>query len=355
MDSSAITLTENTVQNNAFAGVLIDLARWDDAERGVAQLTITDTTSAGNNQGTGRDVVLQNIPDTAQVTITNSGEEATLVAGEASAWTEPRRRRHAAATAASTPARSATPPRLKLAWPARIAARSSPALLVSQRLATICAPSIRRTGSIASVRRWRPQPASTGPMRQGRWLSSHRSTSGPANPRRPYAQIASGAQHSCALTAITDAQPIAAVYCWGSNTRDQLGTGLSDTNDPSVVTIPDEAVDNPVVSVHAGAHHSCARRQQGQVYCWGQNTLGAGSGRHDRFSARCSDPTAADHSRRRPTHHQTILDRGWRQLRSSDGQRPTRSATLCLLGCRAFGPPRRTSRCLSPQPGPRRH
>ena len=61
------------------------------------------------------------------------------------------------------------------------------------------------------------------------------------------------AQHSCALTAITDAQPIAAVYCWGSNTRDQLGTGLSDTNDPSVVTIPDEAVDNPVVSVHAGA------------------------------------------------------------------------------------------------------
>ena len=51
VDSSAITLTENAA-GNAFAGVLID-PRWDDAGRGVARLTITDTTSAGNNQGTG--------------------------------------------------------------------------------------------------------------------------------------------------------------------------------------------------------------------------------------------------------------------------------------------------------------
>ena len=146
-------------------------------------------------------------------------------------------------------------------------------MLVSQRLATICAlDTTHRIHCLGA--QMAPAASLYGPMRQAPSELTPLNL-GPANPRRPYAQIASGAQHSCALTAITDAQPIAAVYCWGSNTRDQLGTGLSDTNDPSVVTIPDEAVDNPVVSVHAGAHHSCARRQQGQVYCWGQNTLGA--------------------------------------------------------------------------------
>ena len=74
VDSLSVTLTSNTISNNAFAGVLIDLSGVD----GAATITLTNNTSANNNQQSNRDVVQQNVPETATVTVTNSGEGDTL-------------------------------------------------------------------------------------------------------------------------------------------------------------------------------------------------------------------------------------------------------------------------------------
>ena len=81
VDTTKVTMTGNTISNNAFAGVLIDLKDWDDAN-GVATLTLTDNVTSGNNQQSNRDVVKQNITQTAVITITNSGDDDTLEADD---------------------------------------------------------------------------------------------------------------------------------------------------------------------------------------------------------------------------------------------------------------------------------
>jgi alpha-tubulin suppressor-like RCC1 family protein len=98
------------------------------------------------------------------------------------------------------------------------------------------------------------------------------------------AQIAVGANHSCALR--TDG----IVFCWGSNLLGQLGNGRGGpTADPSqqlaAVPTPVVAFGGGVVtiarSISAGTTDSCITDPYGFVYCWGDNTygeLGWGSG-----------------------------------------------------------------------------
>ena len=48
-----------------------------------------------------------------------------------------------------------------------------------------------------------------------------------------------------------------------------------------------------VVEVSAGGRHACARRANGQVLCWGENTyaqLGNGSGRYDPLPVQALGP-----------------------------------------------------------------
>lgn len=78
-------------------------------------------------------------------------------------------------------------------------------------------------------------------------------------------QISSGENHVCAIT--TDD----AAYCWGANTKGQLGDGTTLTRG---VPKPVTGISEPVSSISAGTEHTCAVTQSGKAYCWGLNTVG---------------------------------------------------------------------------------
>jgi alpha-tubulin suppressor-like RCC1 family protein len=99
------------------------------------------------------------------------------------------------------------------------------------------------------------------------WVSSSERLSFGA----PVAQISAGNNHTCARLArpVLDAGRSIEVYCWGSNSSGQLGTGGSDSRRPvAVETGPG------VAQVEAGNALTCAVYSTGGVRCWGQHTEG---------------------------------------------------------------------------------
>jgi len=77
--------------------------------------------------------------------------------------------------------------------------------------------------------------------------------------------IAAGPLHTCAV------RGDGAVVCWGTNTTMQLGTG--DTAARPTPT-PVAGLSGTFVAVTAGLNHTCARRADGAVFCWGLNSSG---------------------------------------------------------------------------------
>jgi hypothetical protein len=77
------------------------------------------------------------------------------------------------------------------------------------------------------------------------------------------AQVDMGTAHACAL------DDAGAVFCWGANTRGQLGDGTNTPRDDAEAVSGIEAV-----SVTAGSAHTCALSVSGDVLCWGANTAG---------------------------------------------------------------------------------
>ena len=84
-------------------------------------------------------------------------------------------------------------------------------------------------------------------------------------------QITAGYTHTCALDTLGQ------VYCWGYNSRGQLGDG-SFSNDPTLVpaavntTAGVSAMNGKVIiQIVAGAVHACALDVAGSIYCWGYN------------------------------------------------------------------------------------
>jgi hypothetical protein len=77
-------------------------------------------------------------------------------------------------------------------------------------------------------------------------------------------QIAVGGGHACVL------RNNGGVFCWGNNDAGQLGDGTTSRRElPS----PTPALTG-VVEITVGQFHTCARRNTGDVYCWGANARG---------------------------------------------------------------------------------
>jgi alpha-tubulin suppressor-like RCC1 family protein len=82
-------------------------------------------------------------------------------------------------------------------------------------------------------------------------------------PAFPFASLATGASHTCGLTAV------GAAYCWGNDSIGQLGTG--DTINRST---PKPVVGGLVFATLApGDRHTCGLTAGG-AYCWGHNGSG---------------------------------------------------------------------------------
>jgi len=85
-------------------------------------------------------------------------------------------------------------------------------------------------------------------------------------------QVVAGDSHSCALTSLGD------VYCWGSNEVGQLGLGhVNQTLSPTRISTTNDAPPNTfekVVQLSAGANHTCALTENYFLYCWGLGTSG---------------------------------------------------------------------------------
>lgn len=78
-------------------------------------------------------------------------------------------------------------------------------------------------------------------------------------------RVAVGTEHACAL--LRDGT----VRCWGSGKKGQLGdrVGRGHSSYPVAVTGL-----TGVIGITAGAEHTCVLRQDGSVWCWGDNSNG---------------------------------------------------------------------------------
>jgi alpha-tubulin suppressor-like RCC1 family protein len=62
------------------------------------------------------------------------------------------------------------------------------------------------------------------------------------------------------------------LWCWGKNDYGQLGDGT--VVSPKPVPVQVTALGANVVEVSAGGEHTCARKSDGTLWCWGRNNLG---------------------------------------------------------------------------------
>jgi|GEM_PF-3334480 len=84
------------------------------------------------------------------------------------------------------------------------------------------------------------------------------------------AHVDSGLAHACVVT------NAGGVHCWGSNRYGQLGLGPADLRRhaaPEPALLGGAPFDQ-VANVAAGADHTCAQRDDGSVWCWGDDGYG---------------------------------------------------------------------------------
>ena len=100
-----------------------------------------------------------------------------------------------------------------------------------------------------------------------------------------FRQVSAGTHHSCGVA--TDDR----AYCWGSNSRGQLGDGSMATQRERPVLVLGGL---RFRQVSAGSHHTCAVTTDYRAYCWGWNYKGALGDGTDRVLARRPVAVAGD-------------------------------------------------------------
>lgn len=78
--------------------------------------------------------------------------------------------------------------------------------------------------------------------------------------------LAAGRHHTCAV--LSDSR----VLCWGRNDDGQLGDGSTAMRQLTPVEVT--GLSGQVQQMAAGRAHTCALQEDGDVYCWGDNTYG---------------------------------------------------------------------------------
>jgi uncharacterized protein YjdB len=84
--------------------------------------------------------------------------------------------------------------------------------------------------------------------------------------------LAAGRAHTCGFAGDEYGGVTSDVYCWGDNSRGQLGLPSSVADSPVPVRVPLDGV--TVAQVSAGDDYTCARTFTATVYCWGSNQYG---------------------------------------------------------------------------------
>lgn len=99
-----------------------------------------------------------------------------------------------------------------------------------------------------------------------------------------FTAFSTGAAHGCGVG--TDG----AAFCWGSNREHQLGTGSDPLSEASVSAV---SGGHALLSVDAGADHTCAVDRNGDGFCWGYGPHGQ-LGNNDRTVAYTPDAVVSD-------------------------------------------------------------
>ena len=81
----------------------------------------------------------------------------------------------------------------------------------------------------------------------------------------PIEAVSVGEWHACALA------KDGSVWCWGSNWRGALGVGDTERHDGAVEVV---GLGGRTIAIAAGYWQTCALRQDGAVFCWGENSGG---------------------------------------------------------------------------------
>jgi alpha-tubulin suppressor-like RCC1 family protein len=271
VDSGNIQFTNNTrISDNAYAGVLIDLAGWSSPEP--AAIAITDNQINGHGEGDdAKDVVRQNIPEpsVSTVRVERSGHERVNAVDETVAVARP----------------SPPPPRCgdgrfdaeveqcDPSAPNQQAECSERCELANAYLTLaagtrhFCA--LRGNGRVECAGR-----LSDGRLAQGGAEGNGRfemnEILGDRLPR--FVQVSSGRAHSCALS--SEANP--RVFCWGANNENQVSNiRMSFLNRATLVgglERDDEAQQPiPIVNLLSSADRNCVHYRDKRVACWGDH------------------------------------------------------------------------------------